>query len=39
VTTPAIHVEHLRKTYVVPKREAGLRASIRSLVRRRSREV
>jgi ABC-2 type transport system ATP-binding protein len=39
VTIPAIHVEHLRKTYVVPEREAGLRASIRSLVRRRSREV
>ncbi len=39
MTTPALHVEHLRKTYVVPEREVGLRASIRSLVRRRSREV
>lgn len=39
MTTPAIRVDHLRKTYVVPEREAGLRASIRSLVRRRSREV
>jgi ABC-2 type transport system ATP-binding protein len=35
----AIHVDHLRKTYTVPEREAGLRASIRSLVRRKSREV
>lgn len=39
MTTPAIRVDHLRKLYVVPEREAGLRASIRSLVRRRSREV
>jgi ABC-2 type transport system ATP-binding protein len=34
-----VHVEDLRKTYVVPEREAGLRAALRSLVRRRNREV
>ncbi len=34
-----IHVADLRKTFVVPEREAGLRASIRSLVRRKHREV
>ena len=36
---PAIRVHGLRKTYVVPEREAGLGASFRSLVRRRTREV
>ena len=35
----AIEVADLRKTYVVPEREAGLRASLRSLVRRKTREV
>ena len=35
----AIHVRDLRKTYVVPEREAGLAASVRSLVKRRTREV
>lgn len=35
----AIHVDDLRKTYVVPEREAGLRASLKSLIRRRSREI
>jgi ABC-2 type transport system ATP-binding protein len=41
VTTdrPAIVVDELRKTYEVPEREAGLAASIKSLVRRRVREV
>lgn len=34
-----VHVADLRKTYVVPEREAGLRATLRSLVRRRRREV
>jgi ABC-2 type transport system ATP-binding protein len=38
-TTPAIHVENLRKSYMVPEREAGLRAAVLSLVRRRHREV
>jgi ABC-2 type transport system ATP-binding protein len=36
---PVIHVADLRKTYVVPEREAGLRAALRSLVRRRRRDV
>jgi len=37
--TPVIHVSDLRKIYEVPVREAGLRAALRSLVRRRNREV
>ena len=37
--SPAIHVAGLSKTYIVPEREAGLKASLRSLVHRRSREV
>src|SRR5260221_14541232 len=36
---PAIHVEALRKTFKVPVREAGLRAAVKSLVRRETREV
>jgi ABC-2 type transport system ATP-binding protein len=36
---PAIRVRDLSKTYVVPEREAGMWAALRSLVRRRSREV
>jgi ABC-2 type transport system ATP-binding protein len=36
---PAVTVDELRKTYVVPEREAGLRHALRSLVRRRTREV
>ena len=36
---PAIHVHDLRKTYVVPEREAGLRASVRSLWSRQTKEV
>ncbi len=39
ISTPAIHVKNLRKTYVVPEREAGLKAALRSLVRRTAREV
>lgn len=35
----AIQVAGLRKTYVIPEREAGLRASLRSLVRRHTREI
>ncbi len=34
-----IHVRDLRKVYVVPEREAGLLAALRSLVHRRSRQV
>ncbi len=35
----AVHVSELRKIFKVPEREAGLWASARSLVRRRTREV
>ena len=34
-----VHVDSLTKTFVVPEREPGLRASIRALVRRKHREV
>ena len=36
---PVVHVGGLTKTFKVPEREAGLRASIRALVRRKHREV
>jgi len=36
---PAIRVADLRKTFSVPVREAGLRAAVKSLVRREHREV
>ena len=36
---PAIHVSALRKTFNVPVREAGLKAAVKSLVRRETREV
>jgi ABC-2 type transport system ATP-binding protein len=36
---PAIYVRDLRKVYTVHEREAGVLASLRSLVRRRSRDV
>jgi len=39
VFTPEIDVAGLRKTFVVPVREAGLRAAVRGLVRRRHRQV
>jgi ABC-2 type transport system ATP-binding protein len=35
----AVHVADLRKTFDVPEREAGLWESVKSLVRRRTREV
>ena len=39
-TSPtAIHVSALRKTFTVPVREAGLKAAVKSLVRRETREV
>jgi ABC-2 type transport system ATP-binding protein len=38
-SAPAIHVDALRKTFNVPVREAGLRAAIKSLVKREHREV
>jgi ABC-2 type transport system ATP-binding protein len=36
---PAVHVAGLERVFKVPEREAGLRASVRSLFRRRYREV
>ena len=36
---PAVHVAELNKTFLVPERDAGLRAAVRSLVRRTHREV
>ena len=38
-TSAVIHVADLRKTFVVPEREAGLRAALRSLVHRKTKEV
>ncbi|NNJ11302.1 ATP-binding cassette domain-containing protein [Chloroflexales bacterium ZM16-3] len=37
--SPVIRVDELRKSFQVPVREAGLAASVRSLVRRQTREV
>ena len=39
MSKPAVHVDGLCKTYRVPVREAGLKAALRSLVRRKSRDV
>ena len=36
---PSVRVDELNKTFLVPEREAGLRAAARSLVRRQHREV
>jgi len=36
---PVIHIDKLQKVFIVPEREAGLRAATRSLFRRRNREV
>jgi ABC-2 type transport system ATP-binding protein len=36
---PAIHVADLRKTFFVPVREAGLRAAVKSLIRRQNKAV
>ena len=38
-TGPAIQVRDLRKTFFVPVREGGLRAAVKSLVRRRNKAV
>jgi ABC-2 type transport system ATP-binding protein len=38
-STSAIQVSDLRKTYIIPVREAGLLAAVRSLVHRQSREI
>ena len=37
--TSAIHIRNLRKTYVVSEREAGMRAALRSLFHRHTREI
>jgi ABC-2 type transport system ATP-binding protein len=37
--TSVIHVDDLRKTFKVPVRDPGLHAAVRSLVRRKTREV
>ena len=39
MTSPAIHVGDLHKTYVVSKRESGVLASLQSLVHRQTEEV
>lgn len=39
MSTSAIHVENLSKTYMVPERETGLGAAIRSLFQRRFKKV
>ncbi len=39
MTTSTIHVSDLCKTFLVPEREAGLKAAVRSLVRRKFKEV
>ena len=39
MSEPAVRVADLNKTFFVPEREAGLRAAMRSLVRRKHREV
>ncbi len=36
---PCIHVDQLAKVFAVPVRDAGLKASMRSLVRRKTREA
>ncbi len=36
---PSIHVRDLRKTYVVPEREGGVRAATTSLIRRKTKSV
>jgi viologen exporter family transport system ATP-binding protein len=38
-SAPAIHVAGLTKTYTVPERDPGMRAAVRALVRRKTREV
>ncbi|TML25386.1 MAG: ATP-binding cassette domain-containing protein [Actinobacteria bacterium] len=39
VTDPTVHVSALTKVFRVPEREAGLRAALRSVVRRQTRDV
>ena len=39
MTEPSVSVAGLNKTFLVPEREAGLRAAVKSLVRRKHRDV
>jgi ABC-2 type transport system ATP-binding protein len=39
MAAPAVRVATLNKTFFVPERDAGLRASVQSLFKRRHREV
>ncbi len=39
MSEPAVRVDELNKTFLVPERDAGLRAAMRSLLRRKHREV
>ena len=39
MTDPTVHVSALTKVFRVPEREAGLRAALRSVVRRKTRDV
>src|SRR5262245_61651787 len=39
MSASAVHVAELRKTFDVPERDSGLRAAMKSLVRRKTREV
>ena len=36
---PTIHVAQLQKVYIVPEREAGLRAAVGSIFRRQHRQI
>src|SRR4029079_3211805 len=38
-SAPAIHVAGLTKTYTVPERDPGMRAALRALVRRKTRQI
>jgi ABC-2 type transport system ATP-binding protein len=39
MASPAIHIRDLHKTYIVSEREAGVRASLQSLVHRRTQKI
>ena len=39
MTTPAIHIRNLSKIYVVSEREVGVKAAIKSLIHRRTRDI
>lgn len=39
MSSPAVHIHQLSKTYTVHEREAGLSSAVRSLVRRKQREI